>query len=102
MVDLNPNISVIIANVTGLNTLEDKGCSGRLKKKTHLYVCCLQEIYLVYGATETFKAKRYSKYILNREEIGGCGGVGLEVFGWREWVKVVKGYTISVAVGSGM
>lgn len=50
-------------------------------KKIHLYVCCLEEIYLVYGATETFKTKGYKKYILNREEIGGCGGVGLVVLG---------------------
>ena len=33
-------------------------------------------------ATETFKAKGYNKYILNREEIGGCGG-----WGWWFWME---------------
>ena len=36
----------------------------------------------VWGDTETFKAKGYNKYILNREEIGGCGG-----WGWWFWME---------------
>ena len=44
MVGLNPNISVIIANITELNTLEDKGCSTQLKKNSPVCMLFIRDI----------------------------------------------------------
>lgn len=41
--DLNPNTSVIVLNVNGLNVPpEDKDCQSEIKKKKKSTICCLQ------------------------------------------------------------